>query len=77
MPTTLTRAQQAYRQWIDTYIATKDPRHLKTAAACQRIATQELGTILAIYLLQRAQLAEARGRRLTAKANRSESPISE
>jgi hypothetical protein len=73
MATTLTRAQQAYRQWIDTYISTRDPRHLKTAAACQRIATQELGTILAAYLIQRAQIAQARGRRLAAK-HQEESP---
>jgi hypothetical protein len=68
----LTRHQQAYRQWIDTYVVTRNPRHLKTALACQRVATEEIGATVAAMMLRRIELAAARKRRLITKPNAQE-----
>lgn len=68
----LTRAQQAYRQWIDTFIATGNYRHLKTAAACQRIATEEIAGIIALHLLQKVQWERTRTRRFRTREQREQ-----
>lgn len=64
----LTRAQIAYRQWIDTYVITRNPRHLRAALACQRMATEEIGATVALLLLRRIELEAARKRKLVTKS---------
>ena len=64
----LTWNQQAHRQWLDTFILTKNPRHLKTATACQRIATAEIGAEMAAAILKRIERDAAQCRRMAAEA---------